>query len=123
MLHLFIFLELPIIISLIIPFKLQSLAAVNKVKFGSKEICIPESAIETLKTQILVTTWIVKKTYTNLVSNKLEYQGIHVASLSRKGKMYNCSDVYNISASLLDSWLGYICLSFPRGHKVKHTRV
>ena len=40
---------------------LQSLAAAKKVKFGSKEICITDSATETPETQILLSTWIIQK--------------------------------------------------------------
>ena len=43
---------------------LQSLAAAKQVKFGSKEFCIAESATETPENQILLSTWIEKKTYT-----------------------------------------------------------
>ena len=46
----------------------QSLRAAKKVKLGSKEICIAKIPIDSLETQLLVTTWIVKKPYTNWVS-------------------------------------------------------
>jgi len=71
-------------------------------------------AKETLEIQLLDATRVAKKPFANLVSLNLEYKGIYAVSPSRTGKY--TVEMYNIFASFLDSWFGYISLPFPRGH-------
>ena len=63
---------------------LQSPRTAKKVKFGSKKICIAEIATETLKTQLLVFTRVLKKSYPNLVGfNYFRFQNQSLELVSR----------------------------------------